>query len=85
LLGRDEATSRLSVTLLTGRKHQIRAQLSHFGHPILGDRKYGSPEPFPEGIALVCKRIEMLHPASGDRIEWVIDYPECWAASPGRL
>ncbi len=31
----------LNVNLITGRKHQIRAQLSDFGYPILGDRKYG--------------------------------------------
>ena len=30
------------IDLITGRKHQIRAQLSHIGHPILGDLKYGS-------------------------------------------
>ena len=30
------------IGLITGRKHQIRAQLSHIGHPILGDMKYGS-------------------------------------------
>lgn len=81
LLGRGERTSKLSVELQTGRKHQIRAQLSHVGHPILGDRKYGSPEPFPEGIALVCKRIAMVHPASDDRIDWLVDYPESWVAA----
>ena len=34
-------TSRLSVELFTGRTHQIRAQLAHIGHPILGDDVYG--------------------------------------------
>ena len=32
----------LEVELLTGRKHQIRAQLSAIGHPIKGDLKYGA-------------------------------------------
>ncbi len=34
--------SRLEVTLLTGRKHQIRVQLAQVGHPVYGDTKYGA-------------------------------------------
>jgi 23S rRNA pseudouridine955/2504/2580 synthase len=37
----DGALSLLSVKLITGKTHQIRAHLSHIGHPILGDEKYG--------------------------------------------
>ena len=33
--------SYLEVNLITGRKHQIRAQLSNVGFPIIGDKKYG--------------------------------------------
>lgn len=33
----------LEIDLETGRKHQIRAQLSHIGHPICGDLKYNAP------------------------------------------
>lgn len=32
----------LEAEILTGRTHQIRAQFSHIGHPLLGDTKYGT-------------------------------------------
>lgn len=48
--------SLLSLKLETGRTHQIRAQLSSLGHPIVGDKSYGSPvtldDPHVDKIAL---------------------------------
>ena len=35
------AFSFLEIDLITGRSHQIRTHLSHLGHPIVGDTKYG--------------------------------------------
>ena len=40
IVSRDDMTL-LSVKLITGKSHQIRAHLSYLGHPILGDPKYG--------------------------------------------
>ena len=41
VIAKNKDTSLLEVELLTGRTHQIRAHMSHIGHPLLGDGKYG--------------------------------------------
>jgi 23S rRNA pseudouridine1911/1915/1917 synthase len=68
----------LEVALGTGRKHQIRLQLAHRGHPILGDRKYGSRRGWPAGIALHARRLCFVHPVKGDRLELQAPLPEAW-------
>ncbi len=60
-----ERYSLLKIRLLTGRKHQIRAQLSAMGHPIKGDLKYGARRSNPDGgICLHAVKIEFVHPVS---------------------
>jgi 23S rRNA pseudouridine1911/1915/1917 synthase len=71
-------SSLLEVALETGRKHQIRLQLAHRGHPILGDRKYGSRRGWPEGIALHARRLCFTHPVKGERLEIQAPLPEAW-------
>ncbi|SEI37429.1 tRNA pseudouridine32 synthase / 23S rRNA pseudouridine746 synthase [Allopseudospirillum japonicum] len=46
-----EGNTWLSVRIETGRKHQIRRHLAHYGHPVLGDPRYGSA-PHPQGLQL---------------------------------
>ena len=41
VIAKNKDTSLIEVELLTGRTHQIRAHMSHIGHPLLGDGKYG--------------------------------------------
>ena len=53
------------IRLLTGRKHQIRAQFSNIGHPIKGDLKYGARRSNPDGsISLQAAKLEFIHPVS---------------------
>lgn len=60
----------LEVELLTGRKHQIRAQLSALGHPIKGDLKYGARRSNRDGgISLLARRIQFEHPVSHKAID----------------
>jgi 23S rRNA pseudouridine1911/1915/1917 synthase len=54
---------KLQIKLITGRYHQIRAQLSANGYPIIGDTKYGSSVYFSENaIALHHSKLTFPHP-----------------------
>ncbi len=55
----------LEVELLTGRHHQIRAQLAAIGCPIKGDLKYGAARSNPGGgICLHSRRVKFTHPVT---------------------
>lgn len=59
----------LAITLETGRKHQIRAQLAHIGHPIVGDIKYGAPQRFrSKEIALHSCILSFAHPITDNQV-----------------
>jgi 23S rRNA pseudouridine1911/1915/1917 synthase len=73
-----KAISLVEVELETGRKHQIRLQFSAHGHPVVGDRKYGSGRAFSAGIALHARRLVVAHPVSGEPVELTAPLPEAW-------
>lgn len=65
--------SLLSVNLVTGRHHQIRAQLSHNRLPIVGDTKYNAHYSHQSGwfdIGLYAYSLELLHPVTGVKMRF---------------
>lgn len=78
--------SLLAVTIKTGRTHQIRVHLASEGFPILGDDKYGDFErnkvlarthaqPGLKRMFLHAWRLQLNHPASGERLQLLADLP----------
>jgi RluA family pseudouridine synthase len=59
---RRRSTTLLELTLVTGRRGQIRAQLAHAGHPIVGDRAHGSPRDPLRRLCLHAARLGFRHP-----------------------
>lgn len=70
----------VEIDLLTGRKHQIRAQFSAIGCPVWGDRRYGGRASFREGIALLARRLQLEHPVRRTPIDVAVDPPAAWRA-----
>lgn len=66
----------VEVELLTGRHHQIRAQLSKVGCPIKGDLKYGAKRSNPDGgISLHSRSVEFVHPVRKEPLKVVAPTP----------
>lgn len=76
VMGKGERYSYLEVQLVTGRTHQIRAQLAHRGLHIKGDVKYGArrADTLP-GIRLHAARLEFEYPGEG-RYAFCASLPE---------
>ncbi len=70
----------LEINLLTGFKHQIRAQLAALGWPVLGDGKYGSPHLLRRGeaIGLWAHSLAFNHPTTGERLTFTAPLPTEW-------
>ena len=77
VLNRAENMTRVRIRLHTGRTHQIRAQFSGRGLPLVGDKKYGIPEDDCR-IALWSCRLTFQHPYSGKPMEFQLDPPELY-------
>ena len=82
----------MEVSLVTGKRNQIRVQASLRGHPLLGERQYrfGAPPPPPrlpsiERQALHAWRLGVVHPSTGRTVRFECPPPEDFAALLARL
>lgn len=77
IIGQSEKFYLLEVKPISGRHHQIRAQLSKIGCPIKGDLKYGYDRSNEDGrIHLHARKIAFIHPIKKEQMEIVADLPQ---------
>ncbi len=89
VLERFSAHTHLKVQLETGRTHQIRVHMAYIHHPLIGDKVYGGRLRLPPKIsenlqnclrtfprqALHAKALGLLHPVTGEEMDWEIPVP----------
>ena len=82
----------LEIKLETGRTHQVRIQAASRGHPLLGDRQYGSTVPFgPQhdderllAIALHARCLSFRHPKTRAEVSVTAPVAQYWPTAAGR-
>lgn len=67
--------SLIEVQLITGRYHQIRAQLGHIGHPIEDDTLYGGDTNTESKIQLQAYSLSFTHPVTNEELEFKVKQP----------
>ena len=71
----------VEVVLGTGRHHQIRVQFAHYGHPVVGDLRYGATQRFTRhALALHARALTLTHPTHLTRLTFTAEPEECWPA-----
>lgn len=72
-------TSLLEVQLETGRKNQIRVHMSDIGHPVVGDKKYGSTTNYLKRLGLHATTIAFHHPTSRKLVRFTSPVPKAFS------
>jgi len=76
VLERRGGHSLLELRPHTGRPHQLRVACASMGLPLLGDLKYGAPEPLPDrSIALHASSLRLVHPTTREELRFVSEAP----------
>ena len=75
-LASKDGMTLVEVKLGTGRSHQIRAQMAHAGHPLIGDQKYGKKDNRTKDIALEAYKLSFEHPVKREFITFEAPVPD---------
>ena len=67
--------SLLDINIDTGRKNQIRVQLGHIGHHVVGDDKYGEPKDPLKRLGLHAYKLKFVHPVTKKIFEFKTEMP----------
>lgn len=67
-----QVVTRVKLTPITGRAHQLRVHMQYLGHPIVGDTLYASPEVqrLTPHLCLHAKQLSFLHPQTDVRLQF---------------
>nr|WP_320009787.1 RluA family pseudouridine synthase [uncultured Desulfobulbus sp.] len=76
VLRSTSAYSLVEVTLVTARKNQLRVHMSDLGHPVVGDKKYGSKEDPIKRLAVHASLLRFPHPTTGETMELTLPLPQ---------
>jgi tRNA pseudouridine32 synthase/23S rRNA pseudouridine746 synthase len=75
VLARAPGTTRLELTPVTGRGHQLRVHLAALGHPIVGDALYGPPAEAAARMLLHAAELALAHPFTAEAAHFTSPVP----------
>jgi 23S rRNA pseudouridine1911/1915/1917 synthase len=78
VLQRTKAYSLVEVTLETGRKNQIRVHMQDIGHPVIGDKKYGSSVNPIKRLGLHAWVLAFTHPITKKELRFETEIPNAF-------
>ncbi len=78
VLASSNGYSLVECELETGRKNQIRVHMADLGHPVVGDRKYGSDEDPMRRLGLHAYMLSFTHPVTGKHLRFETPVPFCF-------
>jgi RluA family pseudouridine synthase len=75
VLKENSKFSLLEIDLYTGTKNQIRVHFAENGHPVAGDKNYGTPEKGVQRLALHSKSLKIIHPFTNKIMTFETEVP----------